>query len=342
MRNDLVNIDIGSLRRATGSPARLSYEAARQSPCADCAESPCCTHLPLQSFPIRTLMELDNAAYLLNFDHIELALASTGDWSVYYACACRFLNPATYGCTLHGTPEQPDICVNYNPYQCFYKRAFRGDASHDVIRIDRARLERFTALVGFDEDRNICDVPDWETLSRELGAIPLSDVLAGPGTVPAEEPSAARQQPAVPFHPADPCEGCGAWCCKSLIFPQSVPATASQMDYFKFCLGFPGVQLGISDEGWALLVLTTCQHLAGNRCGVYGLPERPLRCRYYSAQSCSYKPIFAAERPGNLLRIGLSDLPAVMSLMSFDALGKIVEMPPVARLRGRIEEGLQA
>jgi hypothetical protein len=165
--------------------------------------------------------------------------------------------------------------------------------------------------------------------------------MAGPGTVRAEEPTAA-QHPASAFNPTDPCEGCAAWCCKSLVFPQSVPATAKQMDYFKFCLGFPGVQIGISDEGWALLVLTTCRHLTGNRCGVYGLPERPLRCRYYSAQSCSYKPIFAAERPGNLLRIGLSDLPAMMSLMRFDSLGKIVEMPPLARIRGRIEGEPQA
>lgn len=320
--------------------ARLSYEAARESPCASCAESPCCTYLPLQTFAVRTLLELDNAAYLLNFAQIELALAANGEWTAYYARACRFLDPATYGCTLHGTPEQPDICVHYNPYQCFYKRAFRSDAPGEVLRIDRERLERLAALASFDADRNLRDLPDWETLCRELLALPLADVRGRPGAPPAAGPvePAEAAAAAAPWDPAAPCDSCAAWCCKSLVFPQSVPTTAHQLDYFQFCLGFPGVELGVADAGWALLVRTSCRHLDGNRCGVYGQPERPLRCRYYSGQSCTYRPIFAAEGPGTTLRLGLADLPALASLLSFDAMGRIVAMPAVAEIRARLAE----
>ena len=349
MRNELVNI--GRAESGEGAPpARLSYEAARSSPCADCAQSPCCTYLPLQSFTISTLMELDNAAFLLNFDHVELIVDSDGTWSVYYARPCTFLDTATYGCTLHGTPAQPDICVHYNPYQCFYKSAFRGRVSDSVIRIDRARLERFAGLVTFDEDRNFDDLPDWETLVRELSQIPFSSATAAPAAAPEEDPTAVWRDLVVlgrkpgtilqeaPFSPADPCEGCGAWCCKSLVFPQAVPATLIQLDYFKFCLGFPGVELGIAEDAWALVIRTTCRHLDGNRCSVYGKPERPLRCRYYSAQSCGFKPIFTYGRPENLFRIGRTELPALMSLMTLDPYGQITAMPPAARIRDRIEE----
>ncbi|HEX4959205.1 MAG TPA: hypothetical protein VF173_00100 [Thermoanaerobaculia bacterium] len=354
MRNELVNIGGTSASLEAGSPVRLSFAAARSSPCSDCAQSPCCTYLPLQTFSISTLAELDNAAFLLNFDRIELNVNSAGLWSAYYAQPCSFLDAGTYGCRLHGTPEQPDICVHYNPYQCFYKPAFRGGGSEQVIRMDRARLEHLSTLVAFDEDRNVCDQPDWETTVRELARLPLAESLKpAEETPPEEDPTASWRDlvllgrrpgdgAAAAFNPADPCEGCGAWCCKSLIFPQPVPATATNLDYFRFCLGFPGVQLGIAEGVWAVMVMTRCRHLVGNRCSVYGLPERPLRCRYYSAQSCGYKPVFTYERPENLFRIGRAELPALTSLISFDAYGQVEEMPPVARIRERIEEGFRA
>lgn len=75
----------------------------------------------------------------------------------------------------------------------------------------------------------------------------------------------------------NPCTGGAAYCCKTLVFPHGFPTTASNLDYYRFCLGFPGVELGISDAGWSLIVKTTCRHLTeDNRCGVYGQASRPL------------------------------------------------------------------
>src|SRR5437879_9821309 len=100
----------------------MDYRQAMESPCMSCPTSPCCTYLPLHKFRIQSLTELDHAVYLLNFDRIELGLSQEGDWSVYYQATCRFLDPDNFGCTIHDTPEQPHICVQYNPYQCWYKR----------------------------------------------------------------------------------------------------------------------------------------------------------------------------------------------------------------------------
>jgi len=349
MRNELVNI-----RRSDGrggraaSPVRLSFDAARASPCADCESSPCCTHLPLQSFAMQTLADLDNAIFLLSFDHIELSLTIAGEWSVYYARPCTFLDAGTFGCTLHGSPRQPDICVHYSPYQCFYRPTFRAGAPSGVLRVDRARIERFASLVAFDDDRVLRDLPSWETLVRELGEVPLTPAVDQPPRGPEEDPTRAWRQlvtlrtrggGAAPeaFNPADPCAGCEAHCCKTLVFPHPLPVAAAQLDFFSFCLGFPGVQLGVADGAWAILVQTTCRHLEGNRCAVHGLPERPLRCRYYSAQSCSYKPIFAHERPEGFVRIGRAELPALMEAVAFDACGNVAGLPAPAELRDRIE-----
>ena len=124
-------------RRGAGA---LTLLEARESPCATCATSPCCTHLPLTTFEVTNLLELDHAAYLLNFDHVELGISSSGEWSAYYAFPCRFLDRDTFGCTVHDTPQQPRICVHYNPYGCWYKRSFNGQDSPHFVRLDRSRF----------------------------------------------------------------------------------------------------------------------------------------------------------------------------------------------------------
>ncbi len=60
----------------TGSPQTLGHADALQSPCMNCEAAPCCTHLPLNSFKVTNLVELDHALYLLNFDRIELGVFS--------------------------------------------------------------------------------------------------------------------------------------------------------------------------------------------------------------------------------------------------------------------------
>src|SRR4051812_29338273 len=120
---------------------RLSLREARESPCMTCATSPCCTHVPLHTFQIRTLRDLDHAIYLLNFERIVLGLAPSGEWSVYYKYPCRFLdrsNPGNYLCTIHATPLQPQICVNYSPFTCWYKRALTPGLSGEFLTVDRA------------------------------------------------------------------------------------------------------------------------------------------------------------------------------------------------------------
>jgi len=331
---------------------RLSYQEALTSPCASCSTSPCCTHLPLHTFNIQNIIELDHAVYLLNFDRIELGLSASGDWSVYYRYPCRFLNRSDFTCRLHNTPEQPQICVNYNPYRCWYKRVLTKSVSDEFLRIDRQRMEYIVSLLAFDQSGNIVEIPRWDSLVEEIAKLPLKP-NSQPSDPPSEDPvteawkqlvlnpesGIAESEKAYAYADLrEPCNGCQAYCCKTLIFPQTLPGHITNLDFLKFCLGFPGIELGIADDIWSIVVKTTCRYLQDNHCSIYGKPERPLLCKYYEASKCTYKAHFGTPRPGNFLRVQLEQFQWLIECFTFNENGTIVQFPPSEALRNYIEQ----
>lgn len=331
----------------------LKHNVALESPCANCSSSPCCTHLPLTNFKVTNLLELDHAIYLLNFDNIELTISASGEWSAYYAYPCRYLNRQTFECTVHDDPRQPQICVHYNPYNCWYKRVFTAGQNDEVIRIDRPRLELLVQHIEFDEQRQITSVPGWDALTEMMRAFddrPKPPGVPGPyadaalerweasiqdGAGVATEEETPRYRSAAELQ--NPCTGCAAYCCTTLVFPQAVPVQVSNLDYFRFCLGFPGVELGVGEGQWSIIIRTTCRHLKDNRCSVYGLPERPLICKYYDEWKCDYKRQFGETRPADMIRLRLEQWEWLAACFLYDDHGAIVEMPSLDRLREMLE-----
>ncbi len=141
---------------------------------------------------------------------------------------------------------------------------------------------------------------------------------------------------------SDPCTGCEAWCCQTLVFNRGVPGDASQLEFLRYCLGFPGVEVGVSADSWAVIVRTTCRHLDGNRCSVFGTDERPLKCSYYDALSCGYRGHFGVPRPTDIVRISRDQFRLVADSIIFDDLGRIVAIPPLDVLRDRLEQAERA
>ncbi len=320
------------------------------SPCATCQSSPCCTHLPLHTFRITNLVELDHARYLLNFDRIKLGLSAAGDWSAYYVYPCRFLSRTDYSCTVHATPDQPQICVQYNPYNCWYKRSLTQSVGDEFIQIDRPRFEYILANVQFDEMRNLIGAPDWATMVEAMREMTDSPAPVTPAPPASDAPFEAwreavrtgleeRDPPAqLPYSAVtDPCTGCSASCCETLAFPQAPPATASALDYYRFALGFPGVEVGIADDGWSIVVKTSCRHFENGRCSVYGKDERPLICKYYDAWKCSYRVNFGLPRPEAFLRLRLEHWAWLTECFTFNEFGQTNGVPPVADIRNHIE-----
>lgn len=323
---------------------------ATTSPCLTCRTAPCCSHLPVHSFRVESFADLSYAAYLLNFDRFRLGLSRNGQWSAYYVHPCRFLSRDTLRCTVHDTPEQPQVCVNYNPYNCWYKPAMSDLVGPDFFLVDRTRFEVIAAQVRFDELRSVVEMPGFDTLRAMVEHLsdepfegpepPLPDgafdewarlVLEGADEEP--EPRARTFDEL-----RDPCNGCSAPCCETVSFAQGRPTTISSVDFYQFALGFPGVELFVGDDGWWITVKSRCRHLVDGRCGIYGRPERPLLCRYYDAWKCTYRPEYAAARPATGVRIRLEQFRFLTEQIRFDGEGNVVAVAPLAELRPHVEQ----
>ena len=332
-------------------PITKSFDEGLDSPCGGCTVASCCTHVPLSTFKVANIIDLDHARYLLNFDRILLGIASNGDWSAYYVYPCSKLNREDLSCTVHGTSEQPQICSKYNPYNCWYKRVFSRSVSEEFLQLDRPRFEWLAEHIEFDEERNIAAVPEWQEMMAAMA--PLVDTPAPAVDEPPASDSAlegwkdavrygVKPEDGVPLFTFDqsisPCDNCQAYCCETLVFPQSPPSSTASFDYYRFCMGFPGLEVGVGADGtWSIVVKTRCRHLDGNRCSLYGKKERPLVCAYYDEWVCNYRPRYGQARPDGYIRLKLEHWHWLTECFQFDQFGAIAKAPSFAEIRGHIE-----
>lgn len=331
---------------------RLDYTQARSSPCAGC-DAPCCTYLPLHTFQLSRYEDLDYAFYLLNFDRIELALMPQGQWRVMYRAPCGHLDLQTRRCGVHGTATQPEVCKRYSAYSCFYKRLFESPAAVSYIRMDRGRLEAYAQMLVFNGHRDLVGYPDLESVRPHLPPLaPPPEPKPVPPAPKLEAWKAAVQQkaqlaplPAKPFSAfIDRCMGCEAWCCTRLSFPQKTPTSIGIVDFIRYCLGFPGVEVGVDWQGeWTLAVRTTCRHRVvteegHGRCGVVGEPARPHVCSHYDATLCGYRARYAHARPARTLRMEAEHFTACVEMIAFDDDGQALRTPTLEEIRAAIEQ----
>ncbi|MEQ0563478.1 hypothetical protein ABJI51_30745 [Amycolatopsis sp. NEAU-NG30] len=309
----------------------LAYRDARVSPCAACEAAPCCQYLPLTTFAMATLSDVDYARYLLNFDNIELGVTREGAWSVYYRQACRFLDADTLGCRLHGTPDKPHVCVQYNPFSCFYRTAFSPGGAEGYLRVDRRRLDVIVEALTFDADRRVVAAPTVESLAEAFEALPIESAV-----VP---PRPAEPAPVQPGDLADPCVSCPAYCCTTVLFPITPPVSISSLDYLRFALGFPGTEIVVLGTEWQLAVSARCRHLEDGRCAVFGTPDRPLRCEYHDAWTCGPRAAFDGAGIESSVRIRLEDFPALAGACAFHLDGTAAMVPGATELRPVLAAG---
>ena len=331
----------------------INYEQALVSPCDTCDKSPCCSLLQLQRLNLSTLADLDLVAYYLNFDNLDVSFSVDGTWTIYYSYPCRFLNETNYSCSIHNLPEQPNICIHYNPYQCFYKNAeaAKDRPEGNIIWINYKRIQYLQSILQFDTERNIIRLPEKVNLFALLAEIPYEEP---PKTQPQADPVLQawkeksissdytlvnRPNTKRSFQEMqNPCSGCAAYCCKTLLFPQELPSTYKNLDFYKYCLGFPGVELGISNSQWTIIVKTRCRHLdEQNQCSIYGKTERPLICKYYDAGGCTYKIGFGEIRPQGYMRITYEEFNWLLETYRFDDYGNITVGWDTETLRKHIE-----
>jgi Fe-S-cluster containining protein len=344
-----------SLSTAPGRQGGLTFREALEPPCLSCTNSPCCTHLLVSEFKLEGIMDVDYALFLLNFEGIYLGIQR--DWlvHVYLHQPCSLLDVPSGLCTVHSTPRQPSVCVHYKSQTCSYRKGMTVSVDADRAMLDYQRMAWLADQIVFDDDRRVSGLPDWEAVLQGFAAIPMD---RRPAPVPGPDPvmeewravvltdkGSSSTTPVHPYsHPAvtDPCSSCGAYCCNLLVFPRPEPATAGQIDFMRYCLGFPSVELGVSDEGWALVVRTTCRHLDGNRCSIYGREDRPLKCRSYDAMNCDHRAKFGIPRPEDILRVDGDRFEVIANALMYDDIGRIAAIPPVRMIRQLVEQVMRA
>ena len=309
--------------------AYLSFAQAQQSPCDNCS-APCCGSLPLHSFTITNYAEVDYARYLLNFSGIELIFLYEKTWQVQLNQDCsRFDNGR---CTLHGTEEKPRICRKYSAYNCLYKPIFFQDENANFIRFNRERFDIWLNHLIFNEDRLIIGQPDIKELLPLLPEYKMEAKLPLP-RMGVRRRSERRGY----FEFQNSCTNCSAWCCKSLSFPFDGIQSRANLDYLWFVLGFPGVEVGISEQGWTIIVHTQCHNLEKNEkgfgCKLFGHPDRPLQCQDYDETTCAYKSHYELERDyPHQLSLDLSGFHTLASLYGFTEAGELLDFPSYGQI----------
>jgi hypothetical protein len=305
----------------------------------------------VRSLELESLLDLDYASYLLNFDGLILRLKEGGHADVYFYQPCRFLDVPTGLCTVHGTEDQPSVCVHYNAHSCWYRHGMTADGDQDGPLLDRTRFRWLMEHATFDDSRRIASMPDWEEMLEAFASMPVDrhQAPAPPPDPVFEEWRSITLSPSPPSREpeahcfgdaavSDPCQACEAWCCKTLIFHRPHPTNAGQVDFLRYCTGFPGVEVGVSNEDWALIVRTTCRHLKDNRCSVFGTDERPLKCSYYDELKCKYRLYLGTPRPEEMIRVPREHFGVLAASVMFDDAGQVTGLPSVDALRAMVED----
>lgn len=82
------------------------------------------------------------------------------------------------------------------------------------------------------------------------------------------------------------CDHCTARCCRYFALPIETPTTWVDFDHMRWYLIHGKTSIFVDDGVWFLTVQTECEHLDGQRCGIYH--DRPQICRTYSTDNCEY------------------------------------------------------
>ena len=246
-----------------------------------------------------------------------------------------------YDCTLHGTPEKPDTCVEYNEHNCFYQAALLGEPGRlrPAFRLDRRRWLAIATLFSTDAKGAIQYRPTvaaaWQAVLK-LAPNPAEDV---PVAAPITEPVRCEPLAGSAFAPRiNPCVGCSAPCCRALLFERRAPHTRASLAFMRYQLGFPGVTVAVTETGWRTLIQTRCRFLnEENGCTLFGQPERPTLCSGYNQYLCDYRKFFSAGADA-VLRLGQSEMEQLLASAPLDAAGELPADFGLAAVRALLEQ----
>jgi hypothetical protein len=128
----------------------------------------------------------------------------------------------------------------------------------------------------------------------------------------------------------NPCGGCSSPCCKNLLIVHKVPVTWMDLDYIRYLLNFPKIQVTISKKGeWGILIDMSCNHFdqKSENCKVHGTSEQPRTCVYYNPYQCLYKKKLLDKDLMTIYKLDRERFEHWVQFIKFDDNGSIVDAP---------------
>ena len=132
------------------------------------------------------------------------------------------------------------------------------------------------------------------------------------------------------FNEQYPCKDCSAPCCRYLLIPHKAPLTWMEMDYIRYVLNFPGVNVTVSKNGdWGILFNKTCIHFeeGKQKCKIHNTPAQPKTCSYFNPYQCNYRLNLEESERQNIYILDRKKFDHWIQYVKFDENGKIVDGP---------------
>lgn len=129
---------------------------------------------------------------------------------------------------------------------------------------------------------------------------------------------------------ANPCHKCEAPCCKMLLIPYPTPNTFMDLDYIKYMLGFPKINMILHKSGsWQVQVEQNCTHLnpENNLCELHNTPDKPKTCSFFNPYNCFYKHNFTGSHARSIIKINALAFEILINQIYFDEFGNIISIP---------------
>lgn len=323
-------------RASTPAERRTFFEIAHGNPCMDCSTSPCCWFAHLAELSARTWTDFDYMRYLSNFDGLELLVDRRGHWGLWLRRPCSHLHPESLLCQIRGTREHPELCRAYSPFDCWYRKTLELGSAGQTLRLDADRLDRVLTALRFDSVGAAVESPTLDQM------IALAASPAGSGDE--RPPPTEGTEKTAPSRHESPCRSCGKPCCVEVRIPRRTPRDRRDLLYLRFLLGFPGIELFISDRSWSLVIAARCRHfdLASGACRLFGSKDRPRRCEFTDEWRCETRAQASRERRDGVWIRGADVFEIVESQIRCDAEGRIRGMPGARELKSALDRLAEA
>ena len=144
------------------STLRIAPAAPGQHPCNDCP-APCCHTIVLKRDRLLAEADLDEVERVLAYRDLIMWIEAGGQFTVHLVRPCRHLHPETSACTVHTTPDQPQMCIDYDANTCWY-RGIHRPLPAGRLGVERTRWGAYRSAVNCVPGGIVLGFPDVSTV----------------------------------------------------------------------------------------------------------------------------------------------------------------------------------